>query len=199
LVAIVQANTSGAPDATEKIISEFTGLISRQAFSCHHPHIYDDLVQEGRIALLAAINNFNPSRRARFSTYATTCIRNRMISYAIRETAHFYNKDRRRIYPGDRSAAERSDVPPTTLEELASDGSSEADMVELLHLRRYQERLQPALSSLPVRQRQALTLHFRNGKPAAEVATTLNVSRPRVTALIQAALERMRRDMEIAA
>ena len=41
---------------------------------------FDDLCQEGRIALYRAVCNYNPSRLA-FITFARTCIKNAMISH----------------------------------------------------------------------------------------------------------------------
>ena len=45
----------------------------------------DDLVQEGLIALLAAIPQYDPSQGKRFSAFAQVCICNRMRSFVRRE------------------------------------------------------------------------------------------------------------------
>ncbi|MDD4375528.1 MAG: sigma-70 family RNA polymerase sigma factor [Clostridia bacterium] len=41
----------------------------------------DDLVQEGAIGLLKAINSFDDKKGIRFSTYAFSCIKNEMLYY----------------------------------------------------------------------------------------------------------------------
>lgn len=45
----------------------------------------DDLVQEGLIALLQAIPQFDPAKEKRFSAFAQVCIANRMRSFVRRE------------------------------------------------------------------------------------------------------------------
>ena len=40
----------------------------------------EDLIQEGMIGLITAIREYDPSRGARFRTFAATCVRRRLIS-----------------------------------------------------------------------------------------------------------------------
>lgn len=40
----------------------------------------EDLIQEGMVGLLAAIREFDPCKNVSFSTFAATCIRNRIVS-----------------------------------------------------------------------------------------------------------------------
>lgn len=47
--------------------------------------IIKDLVQEGMMALLKAVNSYRPDRGAGFATYAGVCIRHRMLSYMMRD------------------------------------------------------------------------------------------------------------------
>ena len=47
--------------------------------------IVKDLVQEGMMALLKAVNSYRPDRGAGFATYAGVCIRHRMLSYMMRD------------------------------------------------------------------------------------------------------------------
>jgi RNA polymerase primary sigma factor len=54
--------------------------IARRYASCGVPFL--DLVQEGNIGLLQAVDGFDPARRCRFSTYAYWCIR-----HAVRRAA----------------------------------------------------------------------------------------------------------------
>lgn len=44
-----------------------------------------DLVQEGMMALLKAVNSYRPDRGAAFATYAGVCIRHRMLSYIMKD------------------------------------------------------------------------------------------------------------------
>lgn len=42
--------------------------------------VYDDLIQEGLMGLMKAVQTFDAEKEVKFATYAITCIRNRMIS-----------------------------------------------------------------------------------------------------------------------
>ena len=47
-----------------------------------------DLVQEGMMALLKAVNSYRPDRGAGFATYAGVCIRHSMLSYIMKDTRY---------------------------------------------------------------------------------------------------------------
>jgi len=200
LIAFIQANPSGASSAIEeaikKVTTAFGGLVHWQAYKFHQPEFYKDLVQEGYVALLDAVNNFDVSRGVKFSTYATKAIRNRMLDLVEHEMAHgMTNKYRQRL---DLEVEPlKAGAKPTTLEDLASDDSTERAAAEQVYFRRYEEMLIPALDSLSDRQQQALLLHFGDDQQPSEIADFFHVSRPRVTALIQTGLERMRAAMHV--
>ncbi len=42
--------------------------------------IYEDLVQEGFMGLLKAVNTYRPDENVKFSTYANVCVKNRILS-----------------------------------------------------------------------------------------------------------------------
>ena len=48
----------------------------------------DDLMQECMLGLLAAVRSYRPDGGAAFTTYATTCIHNRLVSLARRQDTH---------------------------------------------------------------------------------------------------------------
>jgi RNA polymerase sigma-B factor len=61
--------------ARDTVVAQFRPLVeklSRRYAAAEIPH--DDLVQEGFIALLSAIDNFDPSKNVKFITYATHTI-----------------------------------------------------------------------------------------------------------------------------
>lgn len=65
--------------ACEKLISRYRRLIFIKAGIFANPVTdSDDLRQEAMLSLVKAIETFDPSREVRFSTYAETCIVNRM-------------------------------------------------------------------------------------------------------------------------
>ena len=82
LVALAQA---GDEEAFECIAERYTALLNRLSaqYGAASAVEEDDLAQEGLLGLLSAVNTYRAGGVALFSTYAHTCMRNRMIS-AIR-------------------------------------------------------------------------------------------------------------------
>lgn len=78
---------AGDQDAFAAIMQRMTPLIHAQIRSCRHDGTEDeDLAQEALLGLLSAVRNYRPDGGAAFTTYATACIRHRLIS-AVRRSA----------------------------------------------------------------------------------------------------------------
>ena len=83
---IAQA-AAGDQEAFTVIMRRMTPLIHAQIHSCRTEDTEDeDLAQEALVGLLAAVRSYRPDGGAAFTTYATTCIRNRLLS-AVRRSA----------------------------------------------------------------------------------------------------------------
>ena len=72
---------AGDRTAEETLVHRHTRLVRM----CARPFFLaggdsEDLIQEGMIGLLTAIREYDPSRGARFRTFAATCVRRRLIS-----------------------------------------------------------------------------------------------------------------------
>ena len=75
----------GDPSAREKLIRHNLRLVAHIAKKYYAlPSEQDDLISIGTIGLMKAVDTFDSTRRARFSTYASRCIEN-----AILSPAHF--------------------------------------------------------------------------------------------------------------
>lgn len=90
-------------EANEKNISQIVheqkGLVETIAKKyINSPLELDDLIQEGMIGLLAAINSYNPQKGASFSTYATKCI-NTSILGALRKLSRLKDIPQTNIVP----------------------------------------------------------------------------------------------------
>lgn len=74
--------------ARDKIFEEYTGLVYKVAYDkykCFRDKVFwDDLIQEGMIGLLKAINDFDFSKGATFKTYAYRRIWGSMLPYIER-------------------------------------------------------------------------------------------------------------------
>ena len=85
----------GDEEAEEALVHEYSRLvraIARAYFLTGGDS--EDLMQEGMFGLLSAIRTFDPTKGARFSTYAEFCIKRRII-------IHDYTERTRECYSGD--------------------------------------------------------------------------------------------------
>lgn len=76
-----QSAINGSSEAEELLVKRFTRLVrasARPLFLAGGDS--EDLIQEGMMGLVQAIRTYNAAQGAAFSTYATTCIRNRLIT-----------------------------------------------------------------------------------------------------------------------
>ena len=79
--AAFEALRAGDSAAREKIIQHNLRLVAHIAKKYYAlPSDQDDLISIGTIGLIKAVNTFDSTRRARFSTYASRCIENEILS-----------------------------------------------------------------------------------------------------------------------
>lgn len=132
----------------------------------------DDLEQEASLGLLAAVRTFRPDGGAAFTTYATTCIRNRLTSVARRHGARI-----------------RTEQPFEEDNDLPADADSDPArrMLEQEALTRLQEQLRQRLTDLEYR----VLLARLSDLSYEEIASRLDVSKKTVDNAVQ----RLRRKM----
>jgi RNA polymerase sigma factor (sigma-70 family) len=132
----------------------------------------EDLVSEGMIGLVKAVDSFNPLRGATVATWITTKVRGAVLD----------------ALGGTEDAA---DVPV-----LPDDAErAEAALVSEPDEARIDARLlvEPALATLYPHVRRAIKLHFLEGLSRIEVAREMNMSRVHVGRLINQGLADLRR------
>ena len=85
---------AGDPAAREKLIRHNLRLVAHIVKKYYAlPGDQDDLISIGTIGLMKAVDTFDSDRRARFSTYASRCIEN-----AILSPAHFVMEKRIHLF-----------------------------------------------------------------------------------------------------
>ena len=81
----IAAAAAGDQEAFRLILHRMEPLIQAQIHTCRCDGTEDeDLAQEALMGLLAAVRTYRPEVGAAFTTYATACIRNRLLSAARR-------------------------------------------------------------------------------------------------------------------
>ena len=100
LVAEIKSNKSGS---IEELISRYRPTVAAIASKYKNsPLETEDLIQEGLIGLLAAINSYSSEKGAKFATYATRCINN-SVQTALRKFSRL------------------KDIPPSSIMPLEED------------------------------------------------------------------------------
>ena len=161
-------------EAEGALLSRYLGLIRFHAGKMAGCADADDLVQEGLIALLRAIPQFDGTREAKFSSYAQACILNRMRSFVQREA---------------RNAVPLDDLEQVMEEqgELADPDTPESILVEK---ESYAQRRMQVMALLSAREWEILQC-IMDGSSYAETAEKLGIAEKAV----DNAMQRIRRKM----
>ncbi|MBO4535001.1 MAG: sigma-70 family RNA polymerase sigma factor [Clostridia bacterium] len=80
---LLLAAKGGDPEAIAEVGRRYEPLVRSLARDCP-PQEAEDVLQEGRLALLVAIEHFDPQRGVSFGTFAQTVCRHRMAAYVAR-------------------------------------------------------------------------------------------------------------------
>ncbi|MBQ9531939.1 MAG: sigma-70 family RNA polymerase sigma factor [Eubacterium sp.] len=100
---LIEEIKNDSPSAMEELISRYRATVESIAMKyINSPIEKEDLVQEGLIGLLAAINSFSSDKGAKFSTYASRCINN-SVQTALRKFSRL------------------KDIPPSSIMPLEED------------------------------------------------------------------------------
>lgn len=80
-LSVIRAAQQGDSEALERLLREYTRLVRAQAHMCTLQGTdIEDGIQEGMLALLSAVEHFNPERGVPFSSYARICVERRLHS-----------------------------------------------------------------------------------------------------------------------
>lgn len=189
----------------------------------HHDADRDDILQAGTVGLIAAVDGFSPEHGTAFSSYATPHILGEVRRHLRDETSIV--RAPRSVHAARASVLETSEAfqtsqyrSPTVAELAALTGLTQERVLEALDYHRpdflddmaslpephtcddmevvdYWETVGRALSLLPDRERQILTLRFLEGMSQTNVAQQLGISQMHVSRLQRTGLTRMRNSL----
>ena len=178
----------GEPSAREKLIRHNLRLVAHIAKKYYAaPGDQEDLISIGTIGLIKAVNSFDSTRQARFSTYASKCIENE-----IRMQLRHGRKTAGTISLQDTLETER-DGSALTLMDTIQDEHSMEDAFEQEDDARRLHRLIEGLSG---KERQVVLLRYgMGGQPPLtqqQTAEILHISRSYVSRIETRALNALR-------
>lgn len=178
-----------------EVYESFKGLVHSRVRKFCYPgsSTFEDCVQEAYVGLARAIDRFDTSRGIQFSTFASTIIDRRLIDFLNFDRRSYDGALGRRVTIGEPD----EDGNTIELDELASVESFEKASIWAIDTERLRSELRTAVRDLPVRQQEAVRLFFEADLPKADIAVAMNVSRPRVTVLLDDAIRGLRRRMRI--
>ena len=154
----------GDRSARQELITAYQPLVYRQVsgLSVSHDMIMD-LIQEGIIGLIEAVENYDYKRKVRFSTYAGYRIKGRMLDYLQKD----FDLD---MISLDHSVNEDG---LSLLERLKEEGLDIEGEVEDRYLK---EELMGAIERLPEKEQQIIKALISDDKESKVLADSMDIS-----------------------
>lgn len=167
----------GDLEARAKIIASYQPLVFKIVAEMHpRQAIIMDMIQEGILGLIDAVERFDPDRSFMFSTYAPFRIRGTVINYIEREKL----KGARVDYDDELLKVVR--VNPDEDDRFARD---------LVNADRF-EKLVACVGRLPDKERRVMEALFLQDKPSEFILNEMNISPSYLSRLKKKAVRRLR-------
>ena len=168
-----QYKEEGLLEARQSLIEHYQPLVFREAMKYGlQEAVTLDLIQEGTVGLMEAVEKYNPSLGVAFSLYALHRVRGRMVDF-LQENGKDLLLDK-----GEEEAYLTETVPDTAFE--SADKS-------VLH-----STVDRAMSRLPEREQDVLRMVYLKEQSAQETAAAMNVSTAYVYRLEKRGIRRLR-------
>ncbi len=169
----------GDSAAFNSIAAEYEGIIAAKASLAHTKGVdFEDLLQEGYMALFNAVRTYSPEAGATFKTYATVCIGNRILS-----VARDHGSSKNRAF---------HDYSALSDDEMAADSNYEPEFA--VFARDRMNMIYRYMSLLLSDTENRVLMLFLSGKSYAVIAKELNMTEKS----IDNALQRARRKLKSA-
>lgn len=169
----------GDAEARRRIIQAYQPLVFKSAMPYRGLDTIMDIIQEGTVGLIEAVEHYEHRRGVAFSLFAVHRIRGRMLNFLRKEGAV--------ALACLEAGIEEDGLSPK--ECLVDPGASVAEQAEAHELSR---RLREALARLPQKERLVLEEVFIGSAAVGDVAIRLNVSPSHIYRLQKTAIRRIR-------
>ena len=172
--------TQGDMAARRRLIESYQPLVFKQALPYRSFPGIMDVIQEGTVGLIEAVERYEPTRGVAFSLFAVHRIRGRMLDFLKKEGA------------SDVACmdARPEDGGETWKESLAD--ASALSVPETAESHELAGRLHAAMDRLPEKERAVLTGVFFESQPVEAVADALDVSTSHIYRLQKSGIRRVR-------
>lgn len=168
-------------DARRTLIECYQPLVFKAVMNFKRADNIMDIVQEGTVGLIEAVENYDHARGVAFSLYALHRIRGRMLNFMRKE-------DRRDLTYVDRPMY-NDDSEGTIGENLVDSAAAVAQQAEDNFLI---DELKYALEKLPPKEQLVLDGVYLQGRDAKEVAENLDVTPSHIYRLQKQGIRRVR-------
>ena len=166
--------------ARQRLIESYQPLVFKQAMPFRSLDNIMDIIQEGTVGLIEAVENYDYRRGVAFSLYAVHRIRGRILNFVKKEGgADIACIDGAEEQPGRRF----------NISELVDDAAPLPEQTERKFLA---EQLQAALARLPQKERQVISSVYLEQQEAKDVAAALAVSPSHIYRLQKTGIRRIR-------
>lgn len=164
-----EKNSAGDEDARQELILAYRPMVFWLArkFRVNY-NVYPDLIQEGMVGLISAVDHFEPQRKNRFSTYAFYKVKGRMTNFLQRSEA-------KAPLPVEEQYLERPD-------------SFDSDMDRM----EWQLLIDDGFRQLPRRELEVIQSLLVEGRRAADVASEQGVGISHIYRIQKKALSRLK-------
>lgn len=173
------AKQGGDETARRRLIEAYQPLVFKQAVPYRRMDAVMDLIQEGTVGLIEAVERYEPGRGVAFSLFAVHRIRGRMMDFLARE-------GKRDLACMDGELAQGTASMKDRLVDMAPTAQELAECHELT------SRLHQAMDRLPRKERAVLEGVYLRSEPAASLADALDVSVSHIYRLQQSGVRRVR-------
>lgn len=168
-----QYKEEGEAGARQALIEHYQPLVFREAMKYSlQEAVTLDLIQEGTVGLMEAVEKFNPSLGVAFSLYAIHRIRGRMVSFLQKNDKEFL------VEEGEEKVFTMETVPDTAFE------SADRSVLN--------SRISQAVSRLPEREQDVIRMVYLKEQTPQETAEAMDVSAAYVYRLQKRGIRRLR-------
>jgi len=163
-----------------KILNRMGYMVNKRIASYKETDIYEDLIQEGRMGIIMAMEKFDNSRGINFFQYSGWHIKNNIRTFLRRERK------------------KRCEIPTENVFNYIDEDAAPADEYET---REAKKVLQLAIDKLPEMDRRVVEMRFglggTDGQTYQEIGNTFSLTRQRIEQIHSRAISKLRKNEEL--